>query len=87
MLKLRNLRRNQEEDAKLSANTVRTLKTIRQLSLKRFAQLYKSPGQLDFLSLRPRRIPNCHLPSSTRPHSGEFSSSIRSAQALLRLSH
>ena len=37
-----------EEDSKVSANTTRSLKTIRQLSLKRFAQFCKSPVQFDF---------------------------------------
>ena len=37
-----------EEDVKVSVNTTRTLKTIRQLSLKRFAQFCKSPVQFDF---------------------------------------
>ena len=37
-----------EEDPKESANTARTLKTIRQLSLKRFTQFCKSPVQFDF---------------------------------------
>ena len=37
-----------EEDPRASASTARTLKTIRQLSLKRFAQFCKSPVQFDF---------------------------------------
>ena len=40
---------SEEEDGKVSANTTRTLKAIRQLSLKRFAQFCKSPVQFDFL--------------------------------------
>ena len=39
---------SEEGDTKISANTTRTLKTIRQLSLKRFAQFCKSPVQFDF---------------------------------------
>ena len=38
----------EEEDAKVYANTTRTLKTIKQLSLRRFAQFCKSPLQFDF---------------------------------------
>ena len=37
-----------EEDTKVPANTTRTLKTIRQLSLKRFTQFCESPVQFDF---------------------------------------
>lgn len=37
-----------EEDGKISTNTARTLKTIRQLSLRRFAQFCKCPVQFDF---------------------------------------
>lgn len=36
------------EDAKVSANPMRTLKAIRQLSLKRFTQFCKSPVEFDF---------------------------------------
>ena len=39
---------SEEEDAKVPANTSRTFKTIRQLSLKRFAQFCKSPVHFDF---------------------------------------
>jgi U3 small nucleolar RNA-associated protein 20 len=38
----------EEEDTKAPGNASRTLKTIRQLSLKRFAQFCKSPVQFDF---------------------------------------
>lgn len=37
-----------EEDGKISMNTAKTLKTIRQLSLRRFTQFCKSPIQFDF---------------------------------------
>ena len=37
-----------EEETKVSANTTRTIRTIRQLSLKRLAQFCKSPVQFDF---------------------------------------
>ena len=38
----------EEEDTAFSTNTSRTFKTIRQLSLKRFAQFCKSPVHFDF---------------------------------------
>ena len=37
-----------EDDSKVSTNATRTLKAIRQLSLKRFAQFCKSPVRFDF---------------------------------------
>ena len=37
-----------EEDVKVSGNVARTLKTIRQLALKRFAQFCRSPARFNF---------------------------------------
>ena len=37
-----------EEDTKVPASTARTLKAIRQMSLRRFSQFCKSPAQFDF---------------------------------------